>query len=47
MLLQSDFGEWLAVRIHGEAIGFKDGTVIPTRDLFHDHQMETWGELSL
>jgi len=45
MLLHSDFGEWLAVRIHGEAIGSKDGTVIPTRDLFRDHQVEDLGRV--
>jgi hypothetical protein len=45
MLLHSDFGEWLAVRIHGEAIGSKDGTVIPTRDLFRDHQVEDLGRI--
>jgi hypothetical protein len=45
MLLHSDFGEWLAVRIRGEAIGSKDGTVIPTRDLFRDHQVEDLGRV--
>jgi hypothetical protein len=45
MLLHSDFGEWLAARIHGEAIGSKDGTVIPTRDLFRDHQVEDLGRV--
>jgi hypothetical protein len=40
MFLHSDFGEWLAVKIHGEAVGAKDGTVIPTHDLFRDHQQE-------
>jgi len=45
MLLHSDFGEWLVVRIHGEAIGSKDGTVIPTRDLFRDHQVEDLGRV--
>jgi hypothetical protein len=32
MFLHSDFGEWLAVKIHGEAIGSKSGTVVTTRD---------------
>jgi len=45
MLLHSDFGVWLAVRIHGEKIGAEDGTVISTRDLFRDHQMEDLGRL--
>ena len=45
MLLHSDFGGWLAVRIHGEAIGSKDGTVISTRDLFRDHQVEDLGRV--
>jgi hypothetical protein len=45
MLLHSDFGEWLAVRIHGEKIGAEDGAVISTRDLFRDHQMEDLGRL--
>jgi len=45
MLLHSDFGEWLAVRIHGEKIGAEDGTVISTRDLFRDHQMEDLGRV--
>jgi hypothetical protein len=45
MLLHSDFGEWLAVRIHGEKIGAEDGTVIPTRDLFRDHQVEDLGRV--
>jgi hypothetical protein len=45
MFLHSDFGEWLTVRIHGEAIKAADGTVIPTRDLFRDHQMEDLGRI--
>jgi hypothetical protein len=45
MFLHSDFGEWLAVKIHGEAIGANDGTVISTRDLFHDHQVEDLGRV--
>jgi hypothetical protein len=45
MFLHSDFGEWLAVKIHGEAIEAKDGTVIPTRDLFCDHQVEDLGQV--
>jgi len=43
MLLHSDFGEWLAVRIHSEKIGAEDGTIISTRDLFRDHQVEDLG----
>jgi uncharacterized protein DUF6915 len=45
MLLHSDFGEWLAVRIHGEKIVAEDGTIISTRDLFHDHQAEDLGRV--
>jgi hypothetical protein len=45
MFLHSDFGEWLAIRIHGEAIEAKDGTVIPTCDLFRDHQVEDLGRV--
>ncbi len=45
MFLHSDFGERLAVRIHGEAIGAEDGTVIPTRNLFRDHQVEDLGRV--
>jgi uncharacterized protein DUF6915 len=45
MFIHSDFGEWLAVKIHGEAIGANDGTVISTRDLFHDHQVEDLGRV--
>jgi hypothetical protein len=45
MFLHSDFGEWLAIRIHGEAIEAKDGTVISTRDLFRDHQVEDLGRV--
>jgi hypothetical protein len=45
MFLHSDFGEWLAIRIHGEAIEAKDGTVIPTYDLFRDHQVEDLGRV--
>jgi VWA-like domain (DUF2201)/Domain of unknown function (DUF6915)/Putative metallopeptidase domain len=45
MFLHSDFGEWLAVRIHGEAIGAEEGTVISTRDLFRDHQVEDLGRV--
>ena len=39
VLLHSDFGEWLAVRIHSEAIESEDGIVISTYDLFRDHQI--------
>jgi uncharacterized protein DUF6915 len=45
MFLHSDFGEWLAVRVYDEAIRSKFGTVIPTRDLFPDHQMEDLGRV--
>ena len=45
IFLHSDFGEWLAVRIHSEKIGAEDGTVIPTRDLFRDHQVEDLGRV--
>jgi len=45
MFLHSDFGEWLAVRIHGEAIEAKDGTINSTRDLFRDHQVEDLGRV--
>jgi hypothetical protein len=45
MFLHSDFGEWLAVRIRGEMIAGADGTVIPTRDLFRDHQVEDMGRV--
>src|SRR5262245_58420694 len=45
MLLHSDFGEWLAVGIHGEKIGAEGGTVISTHDLFRDHQMEDLGRV--
>jgi hypothetical protein len=45
MFIHSDFGEWLAVKIHGEAIGANDGTVISTRDLFRDHQVEDLGRV--
>jgi hypothetical protein len=45
MFLHSDFGEWLTVRIHGEKIGADGGTVIPTRDLFLDHQVEDLGRV--
>ena len=45
MLLHSDFGEWLAVRIHGENIRAKDGAVISTRELFRDHQVEDLGRV--
>jgi hypothetical protein len=45
MFIHSDFGEWLAVKIHGEAIGANDETVISTRDLFRDHQVEDLGRV--
>ena len=45
MFLHSDFGEWLAVKIHGEAIGSESGATISTRDLFRDHQVEDLGRV--
>ena len=45
MFLHSDFGEWLTVKIHGEAIRSKSGAIIPTRDLFRDHQVEDLGRV--
>ncbi|HEX5081746.1 MAG TPA: hypothetical protein VFY40_06860 [Blastocatellia bacterium] len=45
MFLHSDFGEWLAIRIHDEMIVAGDGTFIPTRDLFRDHQVEDLGRV--
>src|SRR5262245_15768730 len=45
MFLHSDFGEWLAVKIHGEAIRSKSGASISTRDLFRDHQVEDLGRV--
>jgi len=45
MLLHSDFGEWLAVRIHGEAIRSKSGPAISTRNLFRDHLVEDLGRV--
>ena len=45
MFLHSDFGEWLTVRIHGEAIKAADGMAVSTRDLFRDHQVEDLGRI--
>jgi hypothetical protein len=45
MFLHSDFGEWLTVKIRGEAIRSKSGIVISTRDLFRDHQVEDLGRV--
>jgi hypothetical protein len=45
MFLHSDFGEWLTVKIHGEATRSKSGAVIQTRDLFRDHQVEDLGRV--
>ena len=45
MFLHSDFGEWLTVRIHGEAIKASDGMAVSTRDLFRDHQVEDLGRI--
>ena len=45
MFIHSDFGEWLAVRIHGEMIGAGDRTIISTHDLFRDHQVEDLGRV--
>jgi hypothetical protein len=47
MFLHSDFGEWLTLRIHGEAIKGADGTVVSTIDLFRDHQLEDLGRTVL
>src|SRR5262245_21562880 len=45
MFLHSDFGGWLTVKIHDEAIRSKSGTVISTHDLFRDHQVEDLGRV--
>lgn len=45
MFLHSDFGEWLTVQIHGESIAAADGTVVATRELFRDHQVEDVGRV--
>ena len=45
MFLHSDFGEWLTLQIHGESITARDGTVIATRTLFRDHQVEDMGRI--
>ncbi len=45
MFLHSDFGEWLAIRVHGESISAEDGAVVSTRDLFRDHQVEDLGRV--
>lgn len=45
MFLHSDFGEWLTVRIHGQRIKAANGTVVSTRDLFRDHQLEDLGRI--
>lgn len=45
MFLHSDFGEWLTLQIHGESITAADGTVIATRELFRDHQVEDVGRV--
>jgi hypothetical protein len=45
MFLHSDFGEWLTVRIHGDAIEAEDGTTVTTPDLFRDHQVEDLGRV--
>lgn len=45
MFLHSDFGEWLTLQIHGESITAADGTAVPTRELFRDHQVEDVGRV--
>lgn len=45
MFLHSDFGEWLTVKIHGETLKTTDETVVSTRDLFRDHQIEDLGRV--
>jgi Domain of unknown function (DUF6915) len=45
MFLHSDFGQWLAVRIHSESIKAENGTVISTREVFHNHQVEDLGRI--
>ena len=45
MFLHSDFGEWLTVQIHGELFEAADGTVVATRELFRDHQVEDVGRV--
>ncbi len=45
MFLHSDFGEWLTVRIHGEAIKAAEGMAVSTRNLFRDHQVEDLGRI--
>lgn len=45
MFLHSDFGEWLTVRIHGDAIEAEDRTTVTTPDLFRDHQVEDLGRV--
>lgn len=45
MFLHSDFGEWLTVQIHGESITAADGSVVVTRELFRDHQVEDVGRV--
>ncbi len=45
IFLHSDFGEWLAVKIHGEAVSSKSGGAISARNLFRDHQVEDLGRV--
>lgn len=45
MFLHSDFGEWLTIKIHGDSIKARDGTVVSTGDLFRDHQVEDLGRV--
>ena len=42
MFLHSDFGEWLTLQA---SIAAADGTVVATRDLFRDHQVEDVGRV--
>lgn len=45
LFLHSDFGEWLAVRTFGDKVCASSGAVVPTRDLFRDHQIEDLGRV--
>ncbi len=45
MFLHSDFGEWLTIQIHGEFVEAADSTVVATRELFRDHQVEDVGRV--
>lgn len=45
MFLHSDFGEWLAVKVHGASLTATGGMAVSTADLFRDHQMEDLGRV--